>query len=150
MLVAGGDDDRRLRIARSIERRGPVRVELAPSFGTALGLLEWRSYELLGAFYHAGLAVDYVTTCVLQSIQPQLIMFGRVLREERDALHAALLNAGLPIPIIVGEQGGDDAVAFWRSLVSSVIVGTPTARLLGEHAGTGQLERRSLPLFEQL
>ncbi|MGH8086976.1 MAG: hypothetical protein ACREPC_01790, partial [Stenotrophomonas sp.] len=125
--------------------RGPVRVELAPSFDTALGLLEWRSYELFGAFYHARLAVDYVTTCALQSIQPQLIMFGRVLRQERDALHGALLNAGLPPPIMVGEQRDDDPAPFWRSLVSSVIVGTPTARLLDEHAVIGNLERRTFP-----
>jgi hypothetical protein len=124
-------------------RRGPVRVELAPSFNTALGLLEWRSYELLGVFYHAGLAADYATTCALQSVQPQLIMFGRVLRQEREALHDAMTNAGLPVPIILGEQGDDDPAPFWRSLVSSVIVGPSTARLLDAHAG-------HFPLLEQL
>jgi hypothetical protein len=122
MLVAGGDTDRRLRIAAAIEQRGPVRIELASSFETRLILLEWRNYELLGAFHHQGLAGCFAAACGLLDIQTQLVVFGCERREERTALRSDLAKMNLPPPILVSNQADHDPAAFWRSLVSSMIV----------------------------
>lgn len=132
MLVAGGEESDRLHIARTIGRRGALRVELTSSIDVGLGLLEWRKYDMVGAFFDSRLGDRFATTCHLQDINPQLILFGRVLRSSRAALCSTLQKARLAPPIFVGEPIDHDPNPFWRALASCLmdppaVVGYPCA-----------------------
>lgn len=142
MLVAGGDESDRLRIARTIGRRGALRVEMTSSIEVGLGLLEWRKYDMVGAFFDTSLADRFATTCRLQDIDPQLIMFGKVLRTSRAALCNALQSSGLAQPIFIGEPIDDDAAPFWRAL-ASCLMGTSAASSFPPANGTTTDMRRS-------
>jgi len=121
MLVAGGDEPNRLRIARTIGRHGALRIEMTSSIHAGLAMLEWRRYEMVGAFFDPGLAEAFATTCRLQDINPQLILFGRVLRSNRAAICNILQAAGLALPIFVDEPIDLDPKPFWRALASRLI-----------------------------
>lgn len=124
MLVTGGDERRRQGIARSIGRRGPIRVELAGSLECGIGLLEWRRYDLVGAFAERQLGARFAEACVLQQIAPQLVIFGQWLQGGRLSVESELRRAGLPQPIFVpGTVDEEDPSAFWKSLVGSILRG---------------------------
>lgn len=144
----GGDERRRQGIARSIGRRGPIRVELAGSMECGIGLLEWRRYDLVGGFAEHPLGARFAEACVLQQISPQLVIFGQWLQGARLSVESELRQAGLPPPIFVqGMVDEGDPSAFWRSLVGSILrgepareapsVARPTPRAAAECAGAG-------------
>lgn len=126
----GGDERRRQGIARSIGRRGPIRVELAGRLECGIGLLEWRRYDLVGAFAERQLGARFAEACVLQQIAPQLVIFGQWLQGARLSVESDMRRAGLPPPIFVqGTVNEDDPSAFWKSLVGSILRGNGTGEV---------------------
>lgn len=108
MLLVGGVEAERLRIARTIGRRGVLRVEMTSSIEVGLGLLEWRKYDIVGAFYDAALIDQFAAICHHQHVNPQLVLFGKVLRTNRAALSHSLRRTGLAPPIFFGEPTDED------------------------------------------
>ncbi|WP_416056276.1 hypothetical protein [Stenotrophomonas maltophilia] len=128
MLIMGGQDAVRQRIARTIGRRGLIRTESVYSVEGGLSVLEWRTYDLVGTFLLQGLAQRLEQTFVLRDAQAQLVLFGTGCTQEVSRIRQGLRQHGLPSPIIVRTDfEAYDESLFWRSLAGHMMLPTAIA-----------------------
>ncbi len=108
MLLLGGTDGCRTRVARQFRRR--MRIDMAGPLELGLCLLESSAYESVAAFFQPDLAARFVEVCLLNGIDPQLVVLVPGLRHQRAQLQRALAAAHLRAPIFIRAEADDAEV----------------------------------------
>lgn len=118
MLVVGGTEGGRVRIARQARRHRGVRVDTAGPLELGLCLLQRARYDLVVAFYQPELATRFVKECIANRIGPPLAVLDAGLRHQRAQLQRVLAAAGLPVATFIQrEADGADVKALLSGLM---------------------------------
>lgn len=125
MLLLGGTEACRTRFARQF-RHHRMRIDMAGPPDLGVCLLGSSAYDVVAAFFRPDLATRFVEACLLNRIDPQLVILAPGLRHQRAQLQRALSAAHLPAAIFFKGEADDAEV---RSFLTSLIQTTSAARI---------------------